>query len=202
MQKIVQLISILIFAFSLLSSSSDIFAPDSNNSSKTDSLKTYQFENPLMEKISQKGSILVQLKSGTTSYLDELPLEIAFLNSSKPFPLIKEKLPSFGELSPNDELRKTGETVPSVLERIIPVKSFDIIISSNDGKEIWKKVAQDASTGRANLFVNLHGYTNDINIHLNNILAVNETYNNQLQNQNSKELPVDSVEFKANVTTL
>jgi hypothetical protein len=32
--------------------------------------------------------------------------------------------------------------IPSVIERTLPVRSYDIVINSGDGKEIWKKTDQ------------------------------------------------------------
>lgn len=101
--------------------------------------------------------------------------------------------------------------VPSVVERTLPVKSYDIIINSGDGKEIWKKTNQIPQGGRGPQTVILENYgIGDITINIKNIVPSPELAAS-LDTQNKSNLtisspninpPTDSVQFKTKIAVV
>ena len=81
-----------------------------------------------------------------------------------------------------DSPTATGLTVPSVIERVIPVKSFDIRVTSSDGKELLKKVNEIPRGGRILENIDLNNFIGNITINLDNIVpdsGVNDTIKKQ-----------------------
>ena len=64
----------------------------------------------------------------------------------------------------------TGLTIPSVIEHVLPVKSFDMRIASIDGKDLANKINEIPRGGRILENVNLNNYTGNITINLDNIV--------------------------------
>ena len=61
--------------------------------------------------------------------------------------------------------------IPSVIERTLPVKSYDIVINSGDGKEIWKKTHQVPQGGRGPQTIVLDNYDiGNVTISISNIV--------------------------------
>ncbi|HSA73769.1 MAG TPA: hypothetical protein VLD84_07435 [Nitrososphaeraceae archaeon] len=98
--------------------------------------------------------------------------------------------------------------IPSVIKRTLPVKSYDIIINSSDGKEIWKKTNQIPQGGRGPQKITLENYgIGNITIVLKNIVPSPELADTMnIQNQSNATLPLpnrsppaDSVEFKTKI---
>ena len=104
-----------------------------DNPSEKKALSNMGLSPPLIQKISDKGIFNVTIKSIPSG----LNFEIVFLNGSSPN---LEATPSGAESNATlDSPTATGLTVPSVIEHVIPVKSFDIRVTSNDGQELLKK---------------------------------------------------------------
>ena len=76
--------------------------------------------------------------------------------------------------------RLRGLTVPSVIEHVIPVKSFDIRVTSSDGQELLKKVNEIPRGGRILEHVDLNNYTGNITISLDNIIPYSNNDKNHL----------------------
>lgn len=98
--------------------------------------------------------------------------------------------------------------IPSVIERILPVKSYDIIVNSSDGQEIWKKTNQVPQGGRGPQTITLENYgIGNITIVVKNIVPSPEladTMNKQNKSNFTLSLPdtnpsTDSVEFKTKI---
>jgi hypothetical protein len=151
--------------------------PPGNLSSSTDQrdrdiiLNTTSTEIPVLEKLSDKGTYIVQLRwSQAPSLLPEdgFDMEIVFLNASAPR-ATTQTFPTT-ETNQSETVGSTGYTDPSVIERMIPIKSYDIAIYSDDGRELWKKENQAVQGGRASERVTLEEpYMGNITISIRNI---------------------------------
>jgi len=114
-------------------------------------------------------------------------------------------------LSSTEYNKSSGMVVPSVIERTLPVKSYDITINSSDGKEIWKKANQIPQGGRGPQAIVLDNYDiGNITIAINNIVAdptvvdiLNQNANNTNEfaalNQTESKLPTDAVKFQTSI---
>lgn len=157
--------------------------------------------NPILHKISDKGIYNITLKSGQSSPSSGLNFEIVFLNASyKSTNMPSSRAESNITL---DSPAAVGLTVPSVVEHVIPVKSFDMVIASGDGKELVKKTGEIPRGGRILENANLNGYTGNITISLYNILPdtnVMDTIKKQLKVSNETAL-IDSTKFQTDVAT-
>jgi hypothetical protein len=67
----------------------------------------------------------------------------------------------------------TGYTDPSLIERMVPIQSYDIAVYSDDGRELWKKENQAVQGGREYERITLEEpYTGNITISIQNIKAL------------------------------
>ena len=107
-----------------------------DNPSEKKALSNIGLSPPLIQKISDEGIFNITIKSGQSSIPSGLNFEIVFLNASSPN---LDATPSGAESTTLDSPTATGLIVPSVIEHVIPVKSFDIRVTSNDGQELLKK---------------------------------------------------------------
>ena len=116
---------------------------------------------PITTKISEKGIYQVELTFISTLPIQSpnlLPksgfqMEIDFLNASAPAPTSSQ---------------------PSIIQRLVPVDSFDMAIYSNNDKVLWNKTNQAATAGRGTEMVSFNGnYTGPITILINNIKSNN-----------------------------
>jgi hypothetical protein len=152
--------------------------PPGNLSSSTDQrdivLNTTSTDIPVLEKLSDKGTYIVQLRwSQAPSLLPEegFDMEIVFLNASAP-PATTQTFPTTetNQSEGASTVGSTGYTDPSLIERMVPIKSYDIAIYSDDGRELWKKENQAVQGGRAYERVTLEElYTGNITISIQNI---------------------------------
>ena len=63
---------------------------------------------------------------------------------------------------------------PSIIQRLVPVDSFDMTIYSNNDKVLWNKTNQRVTAGRGTETVSFNGdYTGPITILINNIKSSN-----------------------------
>ena len=130
---------------------------------------------PVMTKLSDKGNYKVEIRwgSGNSSNLLNgrgFDMEILFMNASAPeataqsIPQKETNLTSQASVSPN------GANVPSIIERVLPIDSFDIVVYSDNGKVLWQKINQPVTGGRAVESVKLeNGYSGGITIQITNI---------------------------------
>jgi hypothetical protein len=137
-------------------------------------LNTTSTDIPVLEKPSDKGTYVVQLRwNQAPSSLPEdgFDMEVIFLNASAP----RATSQTFPTTETNQSesastVGSTGYTDPSLIERMVPIKSYDIAIYSDDGRELWKKENQDVQGGRAYERVTLEEpYTGNITISIQNI---------------------------------
>lgn len=167
-----------------------------DNPSDKKNLSELGLSKPIIQKISDKGIYNITLKSGQSSPSSGLNFEIVFLNAS--FKNTNAPLPGAESNITLDNPAAVGLTVPSAVEHVIPVKSFDISITSTDGKEIFKKINEIPKGGRILENVNLNGYTGNLTVSLNNIVpddAVKDLIKTQLKASNETAI-VDSVKFQ------
>lgn len=149
--------------------------PLGNLSSSTDQrdivLNTTSSDIPVLENLTDKGTYLVQLRwSQSPSLLPEdgFDMEVVFLNASAPR-ATSQTFPTT-ETNESDTVGSTGYTDPSLIERMVPIKSYDIAVYSDDGRELWKKENQAVQGGRAYERVTLEEpYTGNITISIRNI---------------------------------
>jgi hypothetical protein len=183
-------------------------------------LNTTKTEIPVLEKISDNGTYRVQIRWGQPpSLLPEngFDMEIVFLNASAP-PSTPQTFPTT-ETNETDASRmgSTGYTDPSLIERMVPIQSYDMTVYSDDGRELWKKENQAVQGGRAYERVTLEKpYTGNITISIQNIKGtgglsgtiagpLSETSSNLTSsiegNNNTKDKTqlTDSVKFTARV---
>jgi len=163
------------------------------NTEKTQ-LATLGLSSPLIYKTSDKGIYNVTIKSGESSPSSGLNFEIVFLNAS---------LSNLNASPPNASSTETEiTTVPTVIEHVIPVKSFDMRLISSDGKELSKKISEVPRGGRILENINLNNYTGNISINLTNIVpdpSIVDIVKKQLKVLSQSDLR-DSVNIEAQVT--
>jgi hypothetical protein len=98
-------------------------------------------------------------------------MEIIFLNAPDPR-ATSQTLPTTetNQSEGASTVGSTGYADPSLIERMVPIKSYDIAIYSDDGRELWKKENQSVRGGRAYERVTLEEpYTGNITISIQNI---------------------------------
>jgi hypothetical protein len=185
------------------------FAQNSENASQSVGAEV-KLITPVLQKISDKGTYLIAIKSGQSPLSTGLNLEIVFLNKTSPY-LSAPPPNAESNLSSTEYKKSSGLVIPSVIERTLPVKSYDIILSSSDGKEIWKKVNQTPQGGRGPQTIVLDNYgIGNVTITINNIVAdptvvdiINQNANNTNEfaalNQTESKLPTDSVKFQTSI---
>jgi hypothetical protein len=157
-----------------------------DNPSKEKALSNLGLSSSLIHKISDKGIYNVTIKSGYSSLPTGLTFEIVFLNASS-------SATTRGISTP------TGITVPFVIEHVIPVKSFDIRITSPEGQELFKNTNEIPQGGRIWENVNLNNYTGNLTIGLDNILPVSDSIKEQIQLASNQTDVRDSVKIEAQV---
>jgi hypothetical protein len=165
---------------------------------------------PVLQKISDKGTYLVAIKSAQSPISAGLNLEIVFLNKTSPY-LGAPPPNSESNLSSTEYNNSIGMVVPSVVERTLPVKSYDIVINSDDGKELWKKTNQIPQGGRGPQTITLENYgIGNITISLKNIVPSPELADTiNVHNNSNATLPLpdshpltDSVVFKTKIVVV
>ena len=136
---------------------------------------------PITTKISEKGIYQVQL-----TFLSTLPMqspnllpkngfqmEIAFLNASAPAPTSKT-IPQKESAIRGESSLGMPASQPNIIQRLVPVDSFDMTIYSSNGKVLWNKTNQAVTAGRATETISFNGnYTGPVTILINNIKSSN-----------------------------
>lgn len=141
--------------------------------------ENWQLSSVLLEKESDKGNYLIQLKSSYSHDVHNFPIEIVFLNSTIP----THTAPTVPYLESNntgDVITGSGLSVPSILERVVPIQNYDIVIYDGNGKELWKKTSQVATEGRGTQNVEFVDFTGgELTVVIDKILA-SKSYTNRL----------------------
>jgi hypothetical protein len=144
--------------------------------SQNEKLENWKLDSLVSEKTSEKGNLLIQLKSSLTYDPSNFPLEIVFLNSTLP-KQTPQTVPNLESNNTGDTFSSTGLSVPSTLERVVPIQSYDIIIYDANGTEVWKKTAQSGTEGRTNLNVDFGDYNGKLTIVIDKILPTKSSNN-------------------------
>src|SRR3989442_3125696 len=136
---------------------------------------------PITTKISEKGIYQVQLTFISTLPIQSpnlLPktgfqMEIDFLNASASAPTNKT-IPQKESAIRGESSLGMPASQPNIIQRLVPVDSFDMAIYSNSGKVLWNKTNQAVTAGRASETISLNSnYTGPITILINNIKSSN-----------------------------
>lgn len=166
-----------LFIFLLISSVAPIFIgiqvfsqPENKN------VENWKLDSLLFEKTSENGNLLVQLKSSLTHDRYNFPLEVVFLNSTIPTHT-PQSVPSLESNNTGDTFSSTGLSVPSTLERVVPIQNYDIIIYDANGNEVWKKTSQSATEGRAIQNVEFGDYNGKLTIVIDKIIQSQSSNN-------------------------
>ena len=179
--------------------------------SQPQNLDNWKLGSLLSEKTSEKGNLLIQLKSSLTNDRYNFPLEIVFLNSTLP-KQTPQTVPNLESNNTGDTFSSTGLSVPSTLERVVPIQSYDIIIYDSNGNELWKKTSQSATEGRATHNVEFGDYNGNLTIMIDKIIPTKSSNNilntdlpSRIENADnmSKEeqsARMDSVNFTSSLT--
>lgn len=179
--------------------------------SQNEKLENWKLDSLVSEKTSEKGNLLIQLKSSLTSDPSNFPIEIVFLNSTLP-KQTPQTVPNVESNNTGDTFSSTGLSVPSTLERVVPIQSYDIIIYDANGNELWKKTSQSATEGRATLNVEFGDYNGKLTIVIDKIIpskSSNNILNTDLpsrienaDNMSNEEQSsrMDSVNFTSSLT--
>jgi hypothetical protein len=182
-----------------------------NSSVKGD--KEVKLETPILQRISDKGIYLVAIKSGQSSISSGLNIEIVFLDKNSPY-LSAPPPNAESNISSTEHNKSSGLVIPSVIERTLPVKSYDIALNSGDGQEIWKKTNQIPQGGRGPQSIVLDKYdVGNVTISISNIvpdssivdILKNESNNsNQFSalNQTESKPTTDSVKFQTAIVVI
>jgi hypothetical protein len=188
------------------------YSQSTNNSTAKDGQEV-KLITPLQQRISDKGTYLVVIKSGQSPISTGLNIEIVFLNKTSPY-LSAPPPNAESNLSSTEYNKTSGMVIPSVIERTLPVKSYDIVINSGDGKEIWKKTDQIPQGGRGPQSIVLDNYDiGNVTISIMNIEpdptivdSLNRVSSNTNQfaalNQTDTKLPTDSVKFQTTILVI
>ena len=172
-----------------------------NQTDEDKGLQSLQLSKPILQKLSDNKVYAVTLKSGQASPLYGLNFEIVFLNATSTN--LSSPPPNAESNVTTDRQDAVGMTVPSVVEQVIPVKSFDIKIFGNSGNKLFDKTGQIPQGGRILEKVDLKNYTGPLTIELNNIVlepSWNAIVKKQLnQTSDASEIIRDSVKFETEV---
>ena len=116
----------------------------------------------------------IELKSSLSHDVNSFSIEIAFLNGTLPAHTIETISPMESNKT-GDTLGSSGLSVPSTLERVGPIRNFDVIIYDSQDNELWKKINQSAINGRGFYDVNFNEFRGNLTILVDNILPINNT---------------------------
>lgn len=155
---------------------------------------------PVMTKLSNNGTYIVQLKwSNPTSIQSPnlragkgFDMQVVFLNASAPAPNSKS-VPKTETNVSGETGREIGLTQPGIIQRLMPVDSFDITIYDNNGHILWSKFHQIPRAGSHFERVTFSKqYKGDITIQISNIKSAVA--------KAARGTTVDSVKFTTRVS--
>lgn len=183
----------------------------SNVDTKDTALNKTGTDLPILEQLSDKGNYLIQVRWGQDPSLlaaSGFDMEIVFLNASgseatpESFP-IKET-----NVTGDSFVGSGGYTDPSIVQRMVPIESYDITVYSDNGEQLWKKANQPVQAGRAYERITFEKpYTGGITILISNIKAAGNmggTIGGPLSgpnetNPSEDKAETDSINFTATV---
>jgi hypothetical protein len=181
----------------------------SNNDRNDTVLNATSTDLPILQKLSDKKNYIVQIRWGQEPTLlaaSGFDMEIVFLNASEPEATPQTFPQKETNLTGGSTLGSSFFTDPSIIQRMVPIESYDITVYSDDGKELWKKANQPVQAGRAFERVTFENpYTGGITIQINNIKSggsmggtIGGALSGSNENKSSDETSVtDSVKFTA-----
>jgi hypothetical protein len=142
--------------------------PQSSSSARNDERLTDKgVSTPMLQKLSDKGLFLVQLRWPQTFLFPThtFSFQLFFLNASS----TTAKLPQTeGNFSGSGA--ESSFTVPNTVAALLPIKSYDVTIYSNSGKILWQKLNQPGRGGAPGQEVSLNGdYAGPVTISVTNI---------------------------------
>lgn len=147
-------------------------------------------ELPMLEQLSEKGIYLVQLRWAQLQLSPDqaVSIELVFLNATAP--RINATIPLTEEQSTGHE-NVVGSGIVEI-ENTLPVKSYDITVNADDGRELWTKADQPGEGGRGGQRIVFSAdYTGPITVDITNIIPGWDT------GDASPEEMDDSVRFSA-----
>jgi len=218
---IVWLLSFSYAGFPVLSSNNHYAFALSNNTKNSASIETNTNSNstiPVITKISDKGVYMVQLKWSNPTLLQSpnvpatkgFDMQVLFLNASASQPNAKTV--------PQKETNVTGDSTinyasgfnqPDILQRLMPIDSYDITIYDNKGHILWSKTNETAAAGSGFERVTFSKqYSGDVTIQISNIKNIAGNMGataagpiaGKNASQSSLQSTVDSVKFRTNVS--
>jgi hypothetical protein len=133
-------------------------------------------EAPLLEKVSDNGTYLVQLAWPTLPLNpdDAFDLQVFFLNASNPRGT--NGTAAQPETNFTGSGIEAGGTDPETMMNIIDVESYDITIYSDDGSVLWQKMDQPGVGGSAGeRIIIANNYTGPVTIEITDIRPGSET---------------------------
>jgi hypothetical protein len=142
----------------------------------SENVEMWELKSPILEKNSTDNILNIELKSSPSHDINNFPIEIAFLNGTQPEHTTKTISPMESN-NTGDTFASSGLSVPSTLERVVPIKNFNIIIYDSKGNEIWKKINQSALSGRGFYDVNFNEYRGNLTVLVDKIVPANSTIN-------------------------
>lgn len=145
----------------------------------SEEVEMWELKSPVLQKNSTDDILNIQLKSSPSHDVNNFPIEIAFLNGTLP-EHTTETISPMESNNTGDTLGSWGLSVPSTLERVVPIKNFDLIIYDSQGDELWKKINQTALNGRGFYDVNFNEYVGNLTILVDNIVLENNTINDAI----------------------
>jgi hypothetical protein len=221
---IVWLLSFSYAGFPVLSSNNHYafaLSNNTNNSKNSASIETNANSNstiPVMTKISDKGVYMVQLKWSNPTLLQSpnvpatkgFDMQVLFLNASASQPNAKTV--------PQKETNVTGDSTinyasgfnqPDILQRLMPIDSYDITIYDNKGHILWSKTNETAAAGSGFERVTFSKqYSGDVTIQISNIKNIAGNMGataagpiaGKNASQSSLQSTLDSVKFTTKVS--
>ena len=132
-------------------------------------------ELPLLEKVSDNGTYLVQLAWPTLPLNPDnaFDLQVFFLNASDPRGI--NGTAAQPETNFTGSGTEMGGTVPETMQSVIDVESYDITIYSDDGSVLWQKLDQPGVGGSGGERVVIGNYTGPVTIDITDIRPGSET---------------------------
>ena len=134
-------------------------------------LNTTKTDIPVLEKILTMELIECRLDGSIPHFFQKMDLIWKLFSL---MPLLHLQLfrhtPQQKQMTDASRMGSTGYTDPSLIERMVPIQSYDMTVYSDDGRELWKKENQAVQGGRAYERVTLEQpYTGNITISIQNI---------------------------------
>ena len=148
-------------------------------------------QRPIVEKLSDKGQYDIQLRWNPNPSIiprQGFDMQILFLNANAPenvAEVIPQTETNFTSMS---TVGSTGYTDPSIILPLMPVRSYDIAVYSENGNTLWQKTNQAVHGGRAfERVIFENEYAGPITIKIDNINGLRA------------DITTDSVTFNARV---